>query len=99
MLTIHSSVCPNYDGDHADSWRTAIAYINAHLAEDLSITAISNELEIGQYYFSRRFKQSIGASPYQYAIAQTHQQQYIILNQQNYSGAKPISTDASTFSI
>jgi YesN/AraC family two-component response regulator len=98
MLTIHSSVCPNQSGDHADSWCTAIAYINAHLAQDLSITAISNELEIGQYYFSRLFKQSIGASPYQYAITQA-QQQYIILNQQNYSGAEPISTDASTFSI
>jgi AraC family transcriptional regulator len=46
----------------------AIAYINAHLADDLSIGAIANELEMSQYYFSRLFKQSIGASPYQYVM-------------------------------
>jgi AraC family transcriptional regulator len=50
--------------------KQAIAYINAQLAEDLSIAAIANELEMSQYYFSRLFKQSIGISPYQYVMQQ-----------------------------
>jgi AraC family transcriptional regulator len=52
------------------SLQQAIAYINEHLAEDLSITALAGELEISQYYFSRLFKQSVGISPYQYVIQQ-----------------------------
>jgi AraC family transcriptional regulator len=37
----------------------AIAYIHEHLAEDLTISAIADELEMSQYYFSRLFKQSM----------------------------------------
>lgn len=48
----------------------AIAYINDRLGEDLSITAISQELEMSQYYFSRLFKQSMGISPYKYIMQQ-----------------------------
>jgi AraC family transcriptional regulator len=48
----------------------AIAYVHAHLAEDLSIGAIAGELEMSQYYFSRLFRQSTGVSPYQYVIRQ-----------------------------
>lgn len=48
----------------------AIAYINQHLREDISIAAIANELAMSQYYFSRLFKQSIGVSPYQYVMRQ-----------------------------
>jgi AraC family transcriptional regulator len=52
------------------SLQQAIAYINEHLAEELSITAIAGELEMSQYYFSRLFKQSVGLSPYQYVMQQ-----------------------------
>jgi AraC family transcriptional regulator len=48
----------------------SIAYINEHLAEDLSIAAIADELAMSQYYFSRLFKQSMGVSPYQYVMKQ-----------------------------
>ncbi len=48
----------------------ASAYINEHLGEDLSISAIAEELEMSQYYFSRLFKQSMGRSPYQYVVQQ-----------------------------
>lgn len=48
----------------------AMAYINDHLANDLTINAIANELEMSQYYFSRLFKQSTGVSPYQYVMQQ-----------------------------
>lgn len=46
----------------------AIDYIQAHLAEDVSLEAIAKELGISQYYFARLFKQSTGYSPYQYLI-------------------------------
>jgi AraC family transcriptional regulator len=48
----------------------AIAYIHDHLADNLTIAAIADELEMSQYYFSRLFKQSIGVSPYRYVMAQ-----------------------------
>jgi AraC family transcriptional regulator len=48
--------------------KQAIAYIHDHLAEDLNIAAIADELEMSQYYFSRLFKQSIGVSPYRYVM-------------------------------
>ncbi|MBD1840044.1 helix-turn-helix transcriptional regulator [Coleofasciculus sp. FACHB-64] len=46
----------------------AIDYIQAHLAEDVSLEAIATELGMSQYYFARLFKQSTGYSPYQYVI-------------------------------
>jgi AraC family transcriptional regulator len=48
----------------------AIAYIHDHLAENLTIAAIADELEMSQYYFSRLFKQAIGVSPYRYVMEQ-----------------------------
>lgn len=45
-----------------------IDYIQAHLAENLSLEAIATELGMSQYYFARLFKQSTGYSPYQYLI-------------------------------
>lgn len=52
----------------------AITYIQEHLTQDLSVTAIADELEMSQYYFSRLFKQSIGVSPYQYVMQQRIEQ-------------------------
>jgi AraC family transcriptional regulator len=78
-LSIH--LLRNYS-DYQKSWREdsgglpprklqqALGYINEHLAEDLSITAIADVLEMSQYYFSRLFKQSTGVSPYQYVMQQ-----------------------------
>jgi len=43
-------------------------YIQAHLAEDVSLEAIPIELDMSQYHFARLFKQSTGYSPYQYVI-------------------------------
>jgi AraC family transcriptional regulator len=59
--------------------RQAIAYINEHLAEDLSIAAIADELKMSQYYFSRLFKQSTGESPYQYVMRQRIEQAKYLL--------------------
>jgi AraC family transcriptional regulator len=47
-----------------------IEYINEHLATDLTIAAIAQQVEMSPYYFSRLFKQSVGLSPYQYVMQQ-----------------------------
>ncbi|MDJ0595617.1 MAG: AraC family transcriptional regulator [Pleurocapsa sp. MO_226.B13] len=48
--------------------RRAIDYIQAHLAEDLSLDAIATEIGMSRFYFCRLFKQSTGITPYQYLI-------------------------------
>jgi AraC family transcriptional regulator len=57
----------------------AIEYIHEYLREDLTISAIANELEMSQYYFSRLFKQSMGLSPYQYVMQQRIEQAKYLL--------------------
>jgi AraC family transcriptional regulator len=47
-----------------------IEYINEHLATDLTIAAIAEQVEMSPYHFSRLFKQSVGLSPYQYVMQQ-----------------------------
>jgi AraC family transcriptional regulator len=47
-----------------------IEYINEYLAEDLTIAAIAQQVEMSPYHFSRLFKQSVGLSPYQYVMQQ-----------------------------
>lgn len=56
------------DGLPNHKLQQAIDYIQAHLAEDISLQAIATELGMSQYYFARLFKQSTGYSPYQYLI-------------------------------
>lgn len=48
--------------------KQAINYIQAHLAEDISLEMIATELGMSRYYFCRLFKQSTGISPHQYVI-------------------------------
>lgn len=48
--------------------RRVIDYIQAYLAEDLSLDAIATEIDMSRFYFCRLFKQSTGITPYQYLI-------------------------------
>lgn len=50
--------------------KQAIAYIQDHLAQELSLNAIADDLGMSRYYFCRQFKQSVGLSPHQYVIQQ-----------------------------
>ena len=52
----------------------SIEYIQAHLDQNLSLTAIAEELGLSSYYFCRLFKQSMGISPYQYLLQQRIEQ-------------------------
>lgn len=46
----------------------AVSYINDHLAEELSLELIANQVGISQYHFARLFKQFTGVAPHQYVI-------------------------------
>jgi AraC family transcriptional regulator len=46
----------------------AIAYIQEHLDQDLSLDEIAAEVNLSSYHFSRLFKQSTGSAPHQYQI-------------------------------
>jgi AraC-like DNA-binding protein len=48
----------------------AIAYITAHLSEDIKIVDIAAHLGISQYHFGRLFKQSTGITVHNYLIQQ-----------------------------
>lgn len=50
--------------------RMAIAYIQEHLGEEITLEAIATQLNMSQYYFCHLFKQSMGVSPYQYVLQQ-----------------------------
>jgi AraC family transcriptional regulator len=74
-LLRHYSTCSHAFRDYQDGLskqklKQAVEYIQAHLGEDLSLSAIANELGMSQYYFCRLFKKSTGVSPHQYLIQQ-----------------------------
>ena len=46
----------------------AIAYIETHLSENISLVDIANAIGMSQYYFGRLFRQTTGRSPYQFVI-------------------------------
>lgn len=50
--------------------KQAVDYIQDHLAQEISLNAIADYLDISRYYFCRLFKQSTGFSPHQYVIQQ-----------------------------
>jgi len=58
------------DGLSKQKLRQAIDYMQAHLDESLSLSAIANELGMSQYYFCHLFKRSTGMSPHQYLMRQ-----------------------------
>jgi AraC family transcriptional regulator len=58
------------NGLSKEKLKQAIDYIQAHLGEDISLSAIANALGMSQYYFCHLFKRSTGLSPHQYLIRQ-----------------------------
>jgi AraC family transcriptional regulator len=45
-------------------------YINAHLAEDISLSELASQIKLSQSHFSSLFRKSTGLSPYQFLIQQ-----------------------------
>jgi AraC family transcriptional regulator len=58
------------DGLSRSKLGQTIEYINTHLSENLSLTAIAAKLGMSQFYFCRLFKHSTGLTPHQYLIQQ-----------------------------
>ncbi len=67
--------------------RQAIEYIQAHLAEDLSLEAMATEVGMSRFYFCRVFKQSTGITPYQYLIKCRIERAKVLLGQRKLSPA------------
>jgi AraC family transcriptional regulator len=70
------------DGLSKQKLGQAVEYIQTHLGENLSLSAIATELEMSQYYFCRLFKQSTGVSPHQYLMQQRIERAKFLLRQQ-----------------
>ncbi|MGV0025042.1 helix-turn-helix domain-containing protein [Phormidesmis priestleyi] len=74
------------DGMSNQKLRQALEYIDAHLSENLSLSAIADELEMSQYYFCRLFKRSTGVAPHQYLIQQRIERAKQLLKQPQLTG-------------
>lgn len=45
-----------------------LKYINRHLASDLDVNFLASRVSLSPFYFSRKFKEETGYSPYQYIL-------------------------------
>lgn len=54
-------------------------YIESHLDQNLKLETLAQLLDMSQFHFSRLFKQSMGASPYRYLIAQRVERAKLLL--------------------
>lgn len=61
------------------SLQRAIDYLQAHLAEDVSLAALAEELAFSPYHFARLFKQATGLAPHQYLIQQRIERAKVLL--------------------
>ncbi len=61
----------------------AQAYINGHLDQDIRLADLAQVVGMSQYYFCRRFRQSVGISPYQYVIQQRLERAKRLLQQRD----------------
>lgn len=46
--------------------RRAIDFMQAHLAEDISLESLAQAVEMSRFHFARLFKKSVGLAPHQY---------------------------------
>ncbi|MBE9064600.1 AraC family transcriptional regulator [cf. Phormidesmis sp. LEGE 11477] len=65
--------------------QTSIDYIEAHLAENISLETMATEVSMSRFYFCRLFKQSTGITPYQYLIKCRIERAKILLRQRKLS--------------
>jgi YesN/AraC family two-component response regulator len=64
---VQTSAIKTYSGGLSSyKLKTAIAYINEHLHQNLSLAEIAAVVQMSPHYFSSLFKQSTGLAPYQY---------------------------------
>ena len=89
LLRHHSSVqrpsLPRSVGLDTTTLRRVSAYIDEHLAEDLSLSEIAAVASLSPYHFARLFKSSTGFSPHQYVIQRRIERAKLFLSTTNWS--------------
>lgn len=63
----------------------AIAYIEAHLTQEISLSSLADAVGVSKFYFCRLFKQSMGVTPHQYVIQQRVERAKQLLQQRQFS--------------
>jgi AraC-like DNA-binding protein len=63
-------LCSDGGGLPQTSLRRVLEHMEAHLDQELPVTALAAVAQMSPYYFSRLFKQSTGLSPHQYLLRQ-----------------------------
>jgi AraC family transcriptional regulator len=89
LLRHHSSLkqplLPPPGGLASTTKRRVITYIEEHLAEDLSLSAIATVANLSPYHFARLFKESRGLSLHQYVISRRVERAKLLLATANWS--------------
>ena len=89
LLRQHSSVkqpsLPRAVGLDRATLRLVSTYIEEHLAEDLSLSAIAAVAYLSPYHFARLFKASTGFAPHQYVIGRRIERAKLFLSTTNWS--------------
>ncbi len=89
LLRQHSSVkqpaLPRAVGLDRATLRLVSTYIEEHLAEDLSLSAIATVAYLSPYHFARFFKASTGFAPHQYVIGRRIERAKLLLSTTKWS--------------
>jgi AraC family transcriptional regulator len=64
--------------------RQVVTYIEDHLAEDLSLSALAAVASLSSYHFARLFKESTGLSPHQYVLGRRVERAKLLLATTNW---------------
>jgi AraC family transcriptional regulator len=65
--------------------RRVSTYIEEHLAEDLSLSALAAVAYLSPYHFARLFKASTGSAPHQYVIGRRIERAKLLLSTTKWS--------------
>jgi AraC family transcriptional regulator len=63
--------------------RLATEFINAHLAEDVTLADIANIVDLSPFHFARAFKRTTGLTPQQYLMQRRIERAKDLLAQEN----------------
>jgi AraC family transcriptional regulator len=89
LLRQHSSMkqpsLPRAVGLDQATLRRVSTYIEEHLAEDLSLSALAAVAYLSPYHFARLFKASTGSAPHQYVIGRRIERAKLLLSTTNWS--------------